>query len=78
LDLVWEYGFDDVGITSASLGQAFRLGNGNTMVNFGSSGVLHEVDPSGNLVWEASSEFGWGFGNAAPIEDLYGSAARGE
>ena len=52
--IAWEYrGFTAQGapIFSPFVGDADRLPNGNTLVDFGASGELHEVDPAGNLVW---------------------------
>ena len=48
--LAWSYR-PSPDIFSAFVGFAQRLGNGNTLVTFGPQGTLHEVSPSGQLVW---------------------------
>ena len=35
-------------------GEAHRLGNGNTLHNFGSGKRLREITADGNVVWEMS------------------------
>ncbi len=52
-------------------GEALRLANGNTLMNFGSAGAIREVDPDGELVWSLSWPEPWMLGHMCPIEDLY-------
>ena len=54
---VWQY---DSGNTSNVLGDVQRLPNGNTLVSYCDSGVIHEVDPNGNRL----QQFQWGLGGA--------------
>ena len=46
----------DPGIASIWMGDTQRLPNGNTLIVFGVAGVMHEVDPEGNLVMEIEGE----------------------
>lgn len=50
---VWRHGFED---RSMALGQARRLDNGNTFVNFGSGQQMREVTPDGEILWQIESE----------------------
>jgi len=67
----WIYGVGE-GFYVASLGEVHRLENQNTLVNFGSDGVLHEVTPLGAVVWEAHVGEGLTLGHTMMIGDLYG------
>jgi len=51
---VWRHGFDD---TALALGQAERLPNGNTYINYGALLALEEVTPDGEVVWAAKPTF---------------------
>ena len=73
---IWSYGFG-LGILNASLGGAQRLQNGNTLVNFGASGMIREVTPDGTVVWEVVSDLGIVFGEQVMIHDLYGRDVAG-
>jgi hypothetical protein len=67
---VWQYGRNDRLIVQA-LGTARRVENGNTMVNFGSSGVLREVTPGGEIAWEGYTDSGTFFGSTHTVFSLY-------
>jgi hypothetical protein len=67
---VWQFGRDE-GLNVQALGQAIRLKNGNTFVNYGSTGILREVSPAGQVVWEAYTGSGTFFGNVYPFESFY-------
>ncbi len=67
---IWTYG-GDLDIQTFSQGQATRLDNGNTLVNFGSAGLLREVTPEGDVVWELQSAAANWFGNVRFIDDFY-------
>lgn len=73
LEAVWSYG-EDEGIFGHILGQAYRLSNGNTLINFGGAGLIQEVTPDGILAWEVSSELGYAFGNGMMMEDISDAA----
>ncbi|MEC8382236.1 MAG: aryl-sulfate sulfotransferase [Myxococcota bacterium] len=60
LDQVWAYSSP---ISAGFLGQAIPLPDGHILVNFGGSGMLHEVDRNGQLVWQAETALGTWFGN---------------
>lgn len=67
---VWSYGKDQ-GIESIAEGQARRLANGNTMINWGFSGICREVTPEGELVWEMEASFGAAMVRVRPITSFY-------
>ncbi|MDP2315673.1 MAG: hypothetical protein Q8P41_22435 [Pseudomonadota bacterium] len=51
-------------------GEATRLPNGNTLVSFGTDGVVQEVGPNAEVAWEID----WAdhlAGHLTPVEDLY-------
>jgi len=68
----WSFGKDEA-FESMAGGQAFRLDNGNTLLNTGYRGLLVEVSPEGEPVWELSSQMGGVFISVVFFEDFYGS-----
>ena len=66
------------GPLSGFLGQARRLSGGNTMVNFGGKGLIREVTPSGQTVWQLEAELGSWFGNVVLLEDVFGTVSVAE
>lgn len=52
--LVLDYHQD--GLNSAAFGDVQRLPNGNTLVTYSTSGVIHEIDSEGNLLREMSTD----------------------
>ncbi len=60
--LIWQYRHDPP-IYDVIFGSVIRLSGGNTLVAFGLSGIVDEVDRSGKLVWEGTIEDG-----GAPLE----------
>jgi hypothetical protein len=70
LNEVWSYG-RDLNLRAHALGMARRLKNGNTLVNWGTAGVVREVTPSGEIAWEAYSNSGTFFGSTQMVSDLY-------
>jgi hypothetical protein len=69
---IWSYGKDE-GFTSIAGGQVLRLDNGNTLLNTGYRGLLVEVTPEGQPVWELAAQAGSVFGEVIFFEDLYGA-----
>ncbi len=59
------------GLYAFALGMCRRLDNGNTLVNYGSAGVIQEYGPDGALVWEVYAGTGAFFGQSWLINDLY-------
>jgi hypothetical protein len=55
--LVWQYRHSPP-IFTEFVGSVERLGNGNTLVAFGAAGIVDEVDPQGNVVWEGKLQNG--------------------
>jgi hypothetical protein len=70
LHAVWSHGFTE-DVPGHALGQAIRLDSGNTLVNFGDGGVLREVTPDGEVVWEVEAPLGTWFGQVHAVRDLY-------
>lgn len=60
LDAVWHY---SAPVSVGFLGQSIPLENGHTLINFGGSGMLHEVDENGQIIWQAQTSLGSWFGN---------------
>ncbi len=56
------------------LGNAWRLGSGNTFTTWSSLGHMDEVTPDGEVVWSVDLAVGAGFGFGTRIADLPGSA----
>lgn len=69
-DEVWAY---SPGATSNTLGDVQQLSNGNVMVVFSTAGVIHEIDPSNDLVQTLSGASG---GYIAWRPTLYGPPPR--
>ena len=68
LEEIWSFQRDSTG--STLLGQARRLENGNTFLNFGGLGEMREVTPAGNTIWQLNAELGSWFGNAILLDSL--------
>ena len=72
LSEVWNFGLLD-GVPGHVMGEAHRLGNGNTLHNSGSTPRLREATPEGEVVWDVI----WasrGIGRSTPLSDLYAFA----
>jgi len=52
---VWSYG-EGVDEYATYAGEAFRLENGNTLINYGSGGNIREVTADGRVAWSATFE----------------------
>ena len=72
---VWSYA-PNPPIQTLLLGDVARMPNGNTVVVFGYAGVVHEVDPDGNLVQEMTEQAGVNFGFTERRTSLYGPPPR--
>lgn len=68
MEEVWSYQRDKSGTTL--LGQARRLPNGNTFINFGGIGEIREVTPAGEVVWQMNASLGSWFGNSVLLDTL--------
>jgi hypothetical protein len=67
---VWSFG-EGEGIYAETAGEAHRLGNGNTLHNYGSGGRLREVTTTGEVVWDVAWEGNKLLGRTVLLEDLY-------
>ncbi len=67
---IWTFG-EGEGIYGDVMGEAHRLGNGNTLHNYGSGTRVREITPEGELVWDVSFSSGTYLGRTEPIADLY-------
>ena len=70
---VWEFRHNPP-IFTPFVGSVQRLVNGNTVIGFGGVGIVTEVDPAGNIVWEGRLEIGGtptGFYRGHRIGSLY-------
>ena len=67
---VAEFGAGE-GLYAFALGMCRRLDNGNTLVNYGSAGVIQEYGADGSLVWELYAGTGAFFGQSWLVSDLY-------
>lgn len=66
---LWRRGFTE---HADYLGQATRLENGNTFVNYGALGVLEEVTPDGAVAWHGTTgENGSATGQFRPFQSFY-------
>lgn len=64
----WRRGFE---ANSAYLGQATRLGNGNTFVNYSQTGTMEEVTADGTVVWRGTTGGASPTGQFRPFEGFY-------
>jgi hypothetical protein len=67
---VREIGFD-AGLQAFALGQVIELQNGNVLMNWGGGGVLQEITPEGDVVWEVMTGSGTWFGQVRMFTDFY-------
>jgi len=68
LETVWEYNRGTGG--TFLMGQARRLSNGNTWVNYAAMGEMREVTPDGEIVWQINTSLGTWFGNVTLTDTL--------
>lgn len=69
LTQVWSYS-PDAGHYAEYAGEATRLSNGNTLMNFGTDGVVQEVTADGRVAWEIDWQDRMA-GHLTPVTDLY-------
>ncbi len=67
---VWEY-LPDPALLTFCFGDVTRFTSGNTLVNFGCSGQIDEVNPDGELLWRLGALAGGALGYHDFREDLY-------
>jgi hypothetical protein len=70
LQQVWTWG-DGNGIEPIFAGEAHRLANGDTLINYGTTPVVREVSPEGLIVWEIRWPEERFIGRTVFVEDLY-------
>lgn len=69
LELVWSHQSRDE-LFALILGQAQRDGSGGTWVNYGSAGVIEQLDASGALAWRVELGSAHGFGQVRWLPDF--------
>lgn len=65
---VWSF---DSTLSSLYLGQTRRLENGDTFINFGQAGVMVEVTPDGEIVWELMTRNHLGLAQFQLLDSFY-------
>lgn len=70
LSEIWSYG-EGTGQYATYAGEAFRLDNGNTFINYGTMSNLREVTPDKEIAWEAGWDNRYLIGHVSLLEDLY-------
>ena len=70
LRLVWSYG-EGVDEYAFYSGDAHRVSNGNTLVNYGTGGALREVTPDGEIAFLVDWNFTYVLGHNELVDDLY-------
>lgn len=68
---IWSFGKDN-GFTSVAGGNAVRLANGNTLLGTGYGGLIVEVTPDGEPVWELGTSMGSAFSDVHVFAGFYG------
>ncbi len=67
---IWSYG-DEVPHYAIYAGEALRLDNGNTLINYGSEGALREVTHELRTAWQVDWDSDYLLGHMTLIDDLY-------
>ncbi len=67
---VWSYG-EGVDLFPIHHGEAVRLPGGQTLLNYGTEGVIQELGADGVLAWELTWEQPWMLGHNTLVDDLY-------
>ena len=69
-DEIWSY-TSDPPVWAYVLGDVFRYDNGDTLVDWASSGMMQRVTPDGEVTWQVNTHVGSVFGFVEPLPDLY-------
>ena len=70
-DVLWSYG-EGLHYNTIIMGAVRHLDNGNTLMNFGSKGILEEINPENEVVWKAYTATGQFPGHFSFVPNLYG------
>jgi hypothetical protein len=70
-EVIWSYG-EGLNYHTIIMGALRHLPNGNTLMNFGSKGILEELSPDGEVVWRAYTATGQFPGHVTFVSNLYG------
>jgi hypothetical protein len=70
LEQTWSYGTGE-GLYAPELGEAIRLPDGNTLLNYGTGLRIREITSEGELAWDLRLSPGSMLGRSEPIGDLY-------
>ena len=75
LTQIWSYG-QEVPHYATYAGEAMRLDNGNTLINYGTSGCVREITPEAVSAWNIEWPDTYLVGHVTLLDDLY-ALARG-
>jgi len=67
---IWSYG-EEVPHYATFAGEAIRLDNGNTLINYGTSADIREVTPDKKTAWEVAWAATYLIGHVTFVSDLY-------
>ncbi len=70
MDEIRRYGQEE-NLAGAVMGMARDLPNGNWLLSFGTSGLVQEVTPAGELAWELRAPAGCALGDVLLFDDFY-------
>jgi len=70
-ELLWSYG-EGLNYYTLIMGAVRRLEGGNTLMNFGSKGIIEELDADEQVVWRAYTATGTFPGHFEFVKNLYG------
>lgn len=69
-EVVWSYG-EGLNYFTLVMGEVLRLDNGNTLMNFGSKGIVEEISPEGEVVWRMYTATGTFPGHLVFVDSFY-------
>jgi hypothetical protein len=61
---------DADGLAAPQMGEPHRLPNGNTLMNFGTTGAIREITPDADVVWAVDPTLERAVGRMIPLDDL--------
>jgi hypothetical protein len=67
---VWEY-ISDPGLYCYAMGDVSELGDGHRMVTWATAGIVEEVTPGHEVLWQMRFDLGQGVGYSIWVDELY-------